>query len=471
MSGQDFDLMVVGNETEACLSAVAAGRAGARVGLLHDPGRSFGGLLTDGGLAYVDRDSRHEFVADGANADGLFGEFLQRAGVRIVALDPVTGHSTLAAMMAEAGVMLLGDIPKAVQTASGRIQEVTLASGGTVRARHWLDATADGDLAEMAGVRFADGFREYGIDRYLGISPLPMIDGVDAATIAAGCERLAADPAMQAMRQDTFGERRFLDLDVGPDYVLVGPPFLGLAYQRWREAQGLPFPYPFQADGFNVAMVGPERSSWNGLIYFADDLEDLLRLSRQGADGPLQLEAAHFVRFLKDGMGWPHARLAHPTGMYVRQARHALGTRHRLSLADIVAGYDRSSVGTFAYYADFRGFATTPIPRPLTAHVILDAGLFTSLANLGMAGRSGGYTPFAHSLCRLVQYNVTLGTALAVAATLAGDSLADVPVSTIRATLDRLGILVADPVGLAENAVGQPILQADALFQKETSLA
>jgi hypothetical protein len=466
----DFDLIVVGNETEGCLSAIAGAKAGAQVALLHDGARPFGGLLTDGGLAFVDRDSRHEFVPDGATQDGLFGQFLQRAGVRIVALDPQRGHDTLAAMMAEAGVTLIPDRPRQVRLEGTRISGMETAAGNALTARHWLDATPDGDLAEMAGVRFADGFREFGVDRYLGISPLPLIDGVDGATIGAGCERLAQDADLQARRRQIFGERRFLDLDVGADYVLVGPPYLGLAYQRWREAQGLDFPYPFQADGFNVAMVGPEQSSWNGLIYFADALPDLLRLSRDGADAVFQREAELFVQFLRDGMGWSGARLARPTGMYVRQSRHALGTRHRLRLSEIVSGYDASSVGTFAYYADFRGFSATPIPRALTAHVVLDAGRFQAITNLGIASRAGGYTAFAHSLCRLVQYNVTLGTGLAVAATM-GDDLTEASPAAVRQVLAELGILVDDPAGLAENAVGVPILQADALFSRETALA
>jgi hypothetical protein len=466
----DFDLIVVGNETEACLSAVAGARAGASVALLHDPAQAFGGLLTDGGLAFVDRDARHEFVPEGATQDGLFGRFLQRAGVRIVALDPQRGNDTLATMMQEAGVRLVADRPANVARQGERITGMATLQGKALTARHWLDATADGDLAELAGITFADGFREYGIDRYLGISPLPLIDGVDGATIGEACARLADDPDLQARRQRLFGERRFLDLDVGADYVLVGPPYFGLAYQRWREQTDRPFPFPFQADGFNVAMVGPERSSWNGLIYFETALPHLLQLSRHGADAVFQAEAELFVQFMREAMGWSAARLARPTGMYVRQSRHVLGTCHRLRLADIVAGYDVSSVGTFAYYADFRGFSTTPIPRALTAHVILDSGRFAGITNLGIASRTGGYTPFAHSLCRLVQYNVTLGTGLAVAATL-GDSLTDVSSQDVRRVLAELDMLVDDPAGLAENAIGGPILQADALFARETALA
>jgi hypothetical protein len=99
--------------------------------------------------------------------------------------------------------------------------------------------------------------------------------------------------------------------------------------------------------------------------------------------------------------------------------------------------------------------------------VILDAGLASSVRNLGLASRAGGYTPFAHSLTRLVQYNVTLGAALAVAATLSEDDLGAVDVAQVRALLDRQGILADDPTGLERNGQVRLALQADPVIQRE----
>lgn len=462
----DFDLLVVGHETEGCLAAVAAARAGARTALLAPEGSLLGGLLTEDGLSFVDRDARHLIPPADSPHDGLFGQFLERAGVQLVSLEPLAGDRMLHAMLQEVGVTLIGGSWTTVRREGELIRAMTLDSGETLAARHFLDATPDGDLAEAAGVRFATAFREVGLPGALGISPLPIVSGVSPETIVETCRKLSEDPELEAMRVAIFGPRRFLDLEHGIDYVLVGPPHLGLAYQRWREACGLPFPYAFEADGFNVAVTGPETTSWNGLIYFAD-AETALRLSREGADEVFREEARHFGRFLRTELGWREAWVDLPRGIYVRQTRHALDVRRRLSLEAIARGESRSSVGTFCYYADFRGFHAPKLPAPLTAHVILEAGLASHVRNLGIASRAGGYTPYAHSLCRLVQYNVTLGTALGVAAAMAGDDLGEVPVEAIRQELGRQGILADDPTGFERNPAILEAMHADPVIALE----
>lgn len=466
---RDFDLIIVGSETEGCLAAIAASRAGARTALVVAPGKLLGGLLTECGLAFVDRDSRHLTPPEASPHDGLFGHFLAAAGVPLVSLEAERGHHALGEMLAAAGVQVVEADWEILLVEGAHATALRLAGGETLSARHFIDATPDGDLAETAGIRFANGFSEYGIDRFLGVSPLPVVRGVTPEAIVEACERLAADPALEALRVKTFGARRFLDLDHGPDYVLVGPPHLGLAYQRWREVHGFETRYPFEADGFNVALLGPDATSWNGLIYFSQDPTALLKLSREGTDAFFRLEAARFERFLQDELGWREAKVELPNGVYVRQTRHALGTRHRLSLSEIARGHDASSVGTFCYYPDFRGFRAVAVPNPLTAHVVLEAGLFHAVRNLGIASRAGGFTPFAHSLCRLVQYNATLGTALGVAAALAERDLGEPPLAVIRAELERQEILSNDLVGLERNRNALLALRTDPILKLESA--
>lgn len=464
----DFDLLVVGHETEGCLAAVAGARAGARTALLAPPSAMLGGLLTEDGLAFVDRDARHLRPPGDSPEDGLFAEFLTRAGVPLVALPAAVGARTLADLLAEAGVVTIAGDWNGVRVEAGLLREVALADGGSIGARHVIDATPDGDLAEAAGVRFTNGFSEYGIGKYLGVSPLPIVNGVSPEQIMATCEALEVDPVLEALRQRVFGARRFLDLERGGDYVLVGPPHLGLAYQGWREAEGFTSPFAFEADGFNVAIVGPASTSWNGLIYFSEDPATLLRLSRTGADDFFREEAARFGRFCRERLGWKDAEVELPQGVYVRQTRHALDVRHRLTLEELAGGYDVGSVGTFCYYPDFRGFRAVKVPGPITGHVVLGAGLATPVRNLGLACRAGGYTPFAHSLCRLVQYNVTLGAALAVAAAIApGDDLGGADLAAIRARLAEQGALADDRAGLDRNPPVLAALRQDPVVARE----
>ena len=402
-TGHDFDILVVGHETEGVLAAVAAARAGARVGLVAPPGRLLGGLLTEGGLAYVDRDSRHLVAPGPGSGDGIFGAFLARAGVQLVALDPGRGSTTLARMLAEAHVPVLRGTWGGLRPEGDRLRALTVA-GQSVAARFFLDATPDGDLLEQLGERFAFGFSEHGFPQVLGISPVPRVTGVTAAQIVEACTRAMADPDLEDRRVRLFGARRFLDLDRGPDYVLVGPPHLALAFMRWREAQGLDPALPFEADGFNVAMLGPADTSWNGLIYFSTDAAELLDWSRRGADERLAAEVAIFGRWMREDLGWKDAEATLPgapgdpgedggagpgaapyRGVYVRQTRHLLGTRLRLSLPLIAANAAIRRAGTFAYYPDFRGLRVTPTSRPLVARVALDAGIPVGWRNVAIA--------------------------------------------------------------------------------------
>lgn len=459
------DLLVVGGETEGCLAAVAAARAGARV--LHlSRGTMLGGLLTENGLAYVDRDSRH-LLPPGNAPDGLFGSFLAKAGVSLVALSPSEGHAALSGMFREAKVEQIQGCIQRVVREGNRLVALELSSGETLCARHFLDATPDGDLAEAFGLPFQIGFREYGLSRFLGVSPLPRVCGVSPERIEATCAELMKDPALEALRERIFGARRFLSLERGADYLLIGPPHLGLAYQRWREERGLAFPHPFEADGFNVAVLGPDTTSWNGLIYFSEDPATLLRWSRGPLDPVFIEEAKHFERFLREGLGWLEARVEMPDGLYVRQTRHALATRRQLTLRDIAASEFEGSVGTFCYYPDFRGFQAVSVPGPLVAPIPLEAGLFQDIENLGIASRAGGYTPFAHSLCRLVQYNATLGTALGIAAAFAESDLGSIPVDAIRGEMVRQGILADDQTGLERNALARDAFRKNPLFALE----
>lgn len=470
LSTYDFDLLVVGHQTEGALAAVAAGRAGAAVGLVIPQGRLLGGLLTEGGLAYVDRDSRHLRPYPDASQDGLFGEFLTKAGVKTVSLDPGRGSRTLLAMLRKARVVLLeGDFSEP-RIETERLCALRVAAS-EISARFFLDATPDGDLLEALGEPFSWGFSEFGTSGLLGVSPLPVVRGVARSQIVATCEALGRDSELESRQREVFGDRVFLELEEGPDYLLIGPPRLALRYQIWRDRLGISWLGAFSPDGFNVALLRSKVSSWNGLIYCISDPQTLMNWSRQGADEKMRAEVGHFGRFLREGLGWSDAEVTlGGHGMYVRQTRHALGTCLRFSLGMIAEGKEVRNVGTFCYYPDFRGWRPTPKTGPLVARVALDAGLLRHWRNVGIASRAGGYTPAAHSLCRLVQYNATLGAGLGVAVVLAeSDDWKQVPDTEIRRALAELQLLANDDEGLDETPARSAELMEDELIRQEVS--
>ena len=75
----------------------------------------------------------------------------------------------------------------------------------------------------------------------------------------------------------------------------------------------------------------------------------------------------------------------------------------------------------------------------------------------------------AHSLCRLVQYNATLGAGLAVAMAMGCCDVGDIPDDAVRAELDRMQMVADDPTGLERNPEVAAPLEADAMFRAEAA--
>ena len=463
------DCVVIGSEVEACLAAVAAARSGLNTCLVAEAPVRIGGILTWGGLAYIDRDSRHLFPPTVGGPDGLFGEFLVRAGVALVALDPDKGRRALLAMLREAGVQVRFARPVAVEVQQRRLQCIVLSDGERLACRHAIDGTPDGDLLELLGASFETGFTAHDVDRVLGTSPMPIVRGVSPQAIVETCRKLALDPSLEALRREQFGDRPFLGLEQGEDWILVGPPHLGLAYRRYRSGCDFADFEPLEADGFNIAVLGPDTTSWNGLLLDIREPRRLLALSREGSDASIRAEGLCFEAFLREALGWQDARVEMPSGLYVRQTRHLIEAVRRLSFSDILAGDREDAIGSFSYYPDFRGLHLVPIHRPLVAPVPLGSGIFAPVPNVGIASRAGGYTPFAHSLARLVQFGCILGSGLGVAVSLSDGDLGAVAPSRVREGLAKIGGLADDIEGATNNLDALATCQGDPFLALETA--
>jgi len=150
------EVLVYAATSAGVTAAVAAADAGARVTLV-EPGFHLGGM-TSGGLGYTDiGDPRvlggfaarlrcdiaeHYGVAPGAYAgpephvaEAIFRRWLEQAGVEVV----------------------FGERIQSADVAAGRIRSVAFASGRTIAAGAFIDASYEGDLLALAGVPSAVG--------------------------------------------------------------------------------------------------------------------------------------------------------------------------------------------------------------------------------------------------------------------------------------------------------------------------
>jgi hypothetical protein len=103
------------------------------------------------------------------------------------------------------------------------------------------------------------------------------------------------------------------------------------------------------------------------------------------------------------------------------------------------------------------------------APVPLGSGIFAPVPNVGIASRSGGYTPFAHSLARLVQFGCILGSGLGVAVSLSDGDLGAVAPSRVREGLAKIGGLADDIVGATNNLEALATCQGDPFLALETA--
>ena len=152
----DAEVVVYGGTAGGAMAAIAAAREGAQT-LLLEPGRHIGGMLS-GGLGHTDYGNRSVI-------GGMALEFYERVsrhyGVdlwRYRGPEPGVAEKILVDWLKEAGVEVRFESRlQKVRKEGTRIRELTLAGGARVRGTVFVDATYEGDLLALAGVRYRVG--------------------------------------------------------------------------------------------------------------------------------------------------------------------------------------------------------------------------------------------------------------------------------------------------------------------------
>ncbi|MDX2085049.1 MAG: FAD-dependent oxidoreductase [Candidatus Melainabacteria bacterium] len=450
-------VLVIGDEVESVITAVSAARCGARVCLLKPFAQGWiGGLSTRGGLSYMD--ITWDLVPP------LFAEFLKRAQVKRVALEPRRADRVLRQMLRQAGVRVeTGIVQHAHCNESGRLNGLTLTDGRTLQAQIYLDTTPDGDIARLAGVPYIRGLGGlFGKNNdLLGISPVFRITGVDPWALAAFETRLRQHPDCATLLREAMPHHPTDWIDsyvtrnpICPrreDYLDILNPALGVFYHLCRHQNASSYSAaPVWIDGGNISRLSDRALGFNGMVSRAKDWNHALALSH-GAEIPPQLreEMTLFEEFLKTEGAFPKARVIPPQAIYVRQTLN-LQARLNQSGANLLSGGvdEADAIGTFSYWFDFRGinlFEKAPDDYPLPKPVF-NVGLHCAfpknpaLDNLAFVSRSGGYSPVAQGACRIVQHQALLGEAIGIASALAcleDSPLQNIPAARIRSILQQ----------------------------------
>lgn len=447
LSGQGYDIIVMGGGVSGSVAAIAAGRAGAKVLLIEEHG-FLGGSLTSMGVGPMMsfHNPAGEQVVRGI-PDEIISRLQSRGASPGHIPDTTTYCSTvtpfdseelkieLETMVQEAGGELLYHTQlAAVEREDDLIRRAVVCNKAGLTAypaKVFVDATGDGDLAVRAGAPFVKGRKTDS-----GMQPMTMnlkLGNVDTAAI----RRYALENPDDFLWHPVGKEEGLRRLAVSPRLSLAG--FLGSwAAARARGEVDVPRDQVlfFETPVPGVVIVNTSRVP--GL-----DGTDPFQLSRAESIGRRQcVQIFAFLR--RHAVGFQHAiRMDTAAKIGVRETRHIEG-RYLLSAEDITEArkFD-DTIALGGYPIDIHAVQKTTTStvhlRPDTIYQIpLRSLLPTAPGNLVVVGRCISASHEAAAAFRVTPISMAIGQAGGVAAAEAarlGVTPANVPFSVIRERL------------------------------------
>lgn len=486
---RSYDIIGFGDELPGVFAVVAAAREYRRrtnkyprVLLLSkgDLQAGIGGHLIRGKLTYLDRTQVEKSVRDSLGLDAfgdppaIYKEFLQKAGVRVVSLDPAKGSAVLRQMLTEANIDFISNIGiKFVNKQADKLVSITTFTNETFTAKQFIDATVNAELAQAAGVPKLKGFETFGLpESELAVTLVFETQGLTITELknfelqllnrftnfadieaqkwlwtAAGNN----DQLVQQLRKDMVDANGQLKtLWAGTDDIVIRSPALSVAYHSFRNLKFSLYESGILFDKANIAILPGGRLSWNSLL-FAVTASTAEALARGGSKPnlPMLSEMNYLEKWFKS-IG--ATDLIPATELYIRHAGNITGVVQPLDGTNMLMGgvSSNEALGTFGYHFDVRGgikdigkkayakgFTQLGFQIPIY-NVGFQHTLIKNVRNLAVVSPGSGFTGMAPGSGRIVEYNSGVGQALGIAATIAllsNRNLADVKNREVRQVL------------------------------------
>lgn len=455
---KEFDVVVLGAGPGGLAAALAAGRGGAKV-LLVEKNGYLGGNMAIGLplLGFLDKDGNKviggiadEFMRDMASYETAYGRAASAHKIcpmhnsvtlydhelfKIVAL-----HKVL-----DAGIeVLLHTDIEAVNVENAKIREITLRGKGYrifIKAKVFIDASGDGDMAYLAGASYEKGQKDTGI-----LQPPTMMFTLSGVGIDRTIDYLAENP-------DQMDRSKTIDCAGGydADFFRSDPNFVMVAMRKLfaeLRAQG-----KMPVNRENIIVINsllPGEVHMNCTRHLGTDGSDVFSVTKAEIEGYLQIE--QFVETLHQhvpGFEQCYISQIYPS-LGIRESRRFSGIR-QLTEADVVNGvFNEETICIGSYCVDIHAgdglstiFTKIPaygIPYGITVSDEIDGLMF--------AGRCASMDAVAMSSARVMPICMAIGEAAGVGAALAVKqdiSPRDVDVAQVRRILlDAGAILTVD---------------------------
>jgi FAD dependent oxidoreductase len=493
---RNYDIIVFGDEIPGVLALVSAAREYFRqtkkyprslLLLKGDAKLGIGGHLVRGGLSYLDRSSIPVAIRKSYQLDtfgdpaAIYKEFLHKAQVKLIALDPSKGSTALQDMLREVGADVIGNFEfESVLKQDGKISGIRLLNGDVYMGKQFVDCTVNAELAQAAGVRKLKGFGTLGLpDAELAVTLTFETQGLSIATLTRVEEQYLkrftsrGDAAAQdwldsAAGYDTELATQFREnlvdkngnlkkMYVGQDYIDVRCKALSIAYHAFRGTTLSLKESGAILDNGNIAILPGDRLSWNAFLYGvnADEAEALARGKAKPTANMLK-EMEFIIKWFKS-IG---AKAVKPASeLYIRHAGNIIGVVDPLSGHEMLAGGVPASeaLGTFGYHFDVRGgieglgvrstekgFGEPEFPTPPLFNIGIQHALVKDVPNLAVISPGSGFQGCACSAGRIIEFNCGVGQGVGIAAAqaiISKRNLADFSNKEVRAILEQTGKL------------------------------
>lgn len=453
---KEFDVVVLGAGPGGLAAALAAARNGAKV-LLVEKNGYLGGNMAIGLplLGFLDKDGNKviggiadEFMKDMAAYKTAYGRAASDHKVcpmhnSVTLYDHELFKIAAVHKVMEAGIEVLfhTDI-ESVNVENAQLKDITLRGKGwkiRIKAKVYIDASGDGDMAYLTGASYEKGQKDTGV-----LQPPTMMFTLAGVDIDRTIDYLAANPD-QMERSKTIDCANGYDADFfrsDPNFVMVAMRKL---FSELRAQGKMP------VNRENIIVINsllPGQVHMNCTRHLGTDGSDVFSVTKAEIEGYLQIE--QFVETLHQHVpGFENCYISHifPT-LGIRESRRFSGIR-QLTEEDVVNGvFNNETVGIGSYCVDIHaGDGLSTIFTKIPAYGI-PYGITVSdeIEGLMFAGRCASMDAVAMSSARVMPICMAIGEAAGVGAALAvkqNISPRDVDVAQVRQVLLDAGAILS----------------------------
>lgn len=456
---RNFDIVVYGDEVPGICAAIWAKKtlgANGKVAVVRSNHESapLGGVLTRGGLGYVDLDKIPDWYRQPYAQ--CFREFLDKAKVPESCLEPKTADKALKEMLSEADVKVISNSTLTPHVVDRKIEYAEVKDSNVkIKANSYIDVTQDAELARKAGLSYYTGYESQNIkskNETLAISIVPTITGLTMSDLRRmEDEILSNTPLVEKIK---YSIAKYKD-DASAEFWMRN--FWSTIYQAYRDGynirsvalgaayhvdRNLPFTQDkgFFFDKANICVYQDNSLSWNGFL-FKYQVDQLMKMeANDRKPTPEMLKEMSFLQEWLQKKSGKDVRLFIPDEVYIRQTLNIRDVVEPLTGKEIIKGgtVPEKSIGSFSYDFDLRGGVkdlSSRIPGLPVYNFGIESALASKVNNLAIVGRSSGYVGMAVSVGRIATVNIYQGQGVGVAAGLA--SKLGVPLNTITSSKTR----------------------------------